>query len=324
MKKITTGFLVLLAICSLSLTLIPGVLSQSQTQNVKVESYSYYIDALGLLVVVGEVQNTGPNTVTTVILTGSILASDGTDQSDSYTPIGVPPTAIGYLNPQQKAPFYMDFYAPNNSPDGTWASADISKINLVVAQANATTRYQYPDLNIPSSSASIGSTSNDRGVYWVTGNVQNTGTQSAQNITVFGTFYNETGHVVAVGFSNQIGTLSPSGTGSFKLGAFDLNQTQIPSSKKITDYTLLIQALSPINTQGTPPTITPYPSPGSTQIPTATTSPTGSTSPTQGSPSNPNDSLLSTQSIYAIVIVIAIVVVAITLLLLKKRVRPSK
>ncbi len=57
----------------------------SQTQNIKIVSYTYYIDNLGYLDVVGEVQNVGSNTVTSVILTGTVYSSDGTDQADSYT-----------------------------------------------------------------------------------------------------------------------------------------------------------------------------------------------------------------------------------------------
>ena len=241
MNKTVTIFLVILTICSLSLTMLPGALSQDQKGNVKILDYSYYIDSLGLIVVVGEVQNQGTNTLTSVILTGSIVSRDGIYQSNSYTIIGIPPAEITYLNSQQKAPFYMDFYPPQNSPDGTWNSIDIASINLQVAQANATANYQYPDLTITSKQSSIGSTTDDKGVFWVNGNIQNTGSQTASNITVFGTFYNSTGATVAVGYGNTVASLSPSGSASFKLGAFDLNQTGIPASKKITDYSLLIQ-----------------------------------------------------------------------------------
>src|SRR5665647_439444 len=241
MKKTVTIFLVILAICSLSLTMVPGALSQDQKGNVKILDYSYYIDTLGLIVVVGQVQNQCSNTVTSVIITGSIISRDGNDQSSSYTIIGVPPAEITYLNPQQKAPFYMDFYPPQTSSDGTWNSIDIASVNLQVAQANATANYQYPDLTITSKQSSIVSTTDDKGVFWVNGNVQNAGSQIASNITVFGTFYNATGATVAIGYGNTISSLSPSGTASFKLGAFDLNQTGIPTSKKITEYSLLIR-----------------------------------------------------------------------------------
>jgi hypothetical protein len=324
MSKTVTIFLVILTICSLSLTLVSGALSQDQKGNIKILDYSYYIDSLGLIVVVGEVQNQGTNTVTSVILTGSIVSRDGIYQSSSYTIIGIPPAEVTYLNSQQKAPFYMDFYPPQNSPDGSWNSIDIGSVNLQVAQANATASYQYPDLTITGKQSSIGSTTTDKGVFWVNGDIQNTGSQTASNITVFGTFYNSTGATVAVGYGNTVASLSSSGSASFKLGAFDLNQTGIPASKKITDYSLLINVQSPIF-QGTAPVV----------VPTASPVPIINPSPTSTSPStNPSSTITPTTSqsssdstgsqitptwIYAVIIVIAIAAVVAGLLMLSKR-----
>jgi hypothetical protein len=329
MNKTVTIFLVILTICSLSLTMVPGALSQDQKGNVKVLDYSYYLDSLGLIVVVGEVQNQGPNTLTSVIITGSIVSRDGVYQSNSYTIIGIPPAEVTYLNSQQKAPFYMDFYPPQNSPDRTWNSIDIASINLQVAQANATANYQYPDLTITSKQSSIGSTKDDKGVFWVNGNIQNIGSQTASNITVFGIFYNSTGATVAVGFSNTVVSLSSSASASFKLGAFDLNQTGITASKKITDYSLLIYAKAPI-LKGTAPvtvspgqTSTPTPTPKPTVIPTPTPygqtpSPTPNPTATQ-SDSDSNGSQVTPTWIYAAIIAVAIVAVAAALLMLSKR-----
>ncbi len=329
MKKTAIYFLVLLTVCSLSLTLVPGAHSQSEIQNVKIVSYSYYIDTSGYLDVVGEVQNTGSNTVTAVVITGQVVSSDGTVQANSYTFTGIPPTIVQYLTPQQKAPFYLDFFTPSNSPDGTWMSVDISKINLAVAQANATANYGYSDLKVTSSQGSVGTistgTTADKGVFWVNGKVQNTGSQTAQNITVYGTFYNSTGQVVAVGYSDQTTTnpqysLSPSQTATFKLGAFDLNQTLVSPEEKISSYSLLIEVAAPI-LQGTAPVISATPTPG--PITSTTSSSTSSPTSSQGSqttPTNITGTASSTpQWIYAVVVVVAIVAVAAALLLIKKR-----
>ncbi len=80
----------------------------------------------------------------------------------------------------------MTFFQPTSSSDGTWYSVEIGNINLNVALANATASYQYPDLTITSSTPSIGTnpgtsasdTNTDKGVYWVNGDVKNTGTQT--------------------------------------------------------------------------------------------------------------------------------------------------
>ena len=90
MNKTVSIFAVILIISSLSLTMIPGALSQDQKGNLKILDYSYYIDSLGLVVLVGEVQNQGVNTVTSVIITGSITSEDSIYQSNSYTILGIP------------------------------------------------------------------------------------------------------------------------------------------------------------------------------------------------------------------------------------------
>ena len=300
MRKSTIYLFVLLTVFSLSLTLIPS--GFSQPENVKILSYSWYIDSLGYLVVVGEVQNVGSNTVASVILGGTVYSSDGT-QSDSSGQAWV-------LNliPQQKAPFYIEFYSSSSS-DGTWLSLDISKVDLAVYQAEATANYQYPDLKITSSSATVTSD----GVYWVSGIVQNTGSQTAKNITVVGAFYNASGVVAGVGYTDPLtpASLAASGSASFKVGAFDLNQTIVPSNLKISSYSLLVQTEGPI-LQGTAPLISPSPSP------ITSPNPSGSPSATQSPDSNPTNSL-TIESIYAIVIVIVILGIAGTILMLRKR-----
>jgi hypothetical protein len=301
MKKMLAGFLVLFAVCSLSLTLIPS--THSQTSNIKVLNYSHYVDSLGYLVVVGEIQNIGTNTITSVVLTGAVTSSDGS-VTNSYAQVWV-----SNLIPQQKAPFYMEF----NSQSGVNWQTDITDIAIAVYQADATANYLYPDLTITSQ---VGSVSPD-GVFWVNGQIQNTGSQTAKNVTIVGTFYNSTGQVVAVGYSDKTTmnpfSLEPQQSGTFKLGAFDLNQTIVPAEMKISTYSLLIQPLGPILTGAAPVipvTATPPP------ITVATPGPTNSQSG-----SNPSGSM--PQWIYGAVAVIAIAVVAVAILTLMNRKKPQ-
>ena len=214
----------------------------------------------------------------------------------------------------------MEIYPPENSPDGTWYSIDLGSVNLQVAQANATANYQYPDLTITSKQSSIGGTTDDKGVFWVNGNIKNIGSQTATSVTVFGTFYNSTGATVAVGYGNTVASLSPSGSASFKLGAFDLNQTGVSASKKITDYSLLINVQAPI-LKGTAPVTVPTASPSPIINPSPTSTSTNS-SPTPTNSQSGSDSTGSQVTptwIYAIIIVTAIVAVAAVLLVLSKR-----
>jgi hypothetical protein len=282
----------------LGLTLVPKV--SSQADSIKVLSYSWYVDSIGYLDVIGEVQNVGPNTIDYVVLSGVIYTPDGAAVAYSYTRV-----YAQYLLPQQKAPFYMEF-PPSFSVTGdlSWLSLGIDHVDFSVDSAEATSSYQYPDLTVTSSSGGTDA----EGVYWVTGTVQNTGTQTAKNIYVIGTFFNATGNVVAMGYTDALtpASLSPSSSASFKVGAFDLNQSVVSSILQIDHYSLLIQVEEPVLT-GTAPTLP-------TPTPVSTASPSDSTP----SPDDGNPNILSTEAIYVIIAVIVIIGLVVTLLTLRK------
>ena len=259
MKKGVVSFIVCLALVALGLTLIPKV--ASQPENIKITSYSWYTDSYGTFIVVGEIQNVGLNTVVSVFLTGIAYAQDEVAQAYGYT------TAfVNYMVPQQKAPFEMEFL-PQTSVTGdlSWVSLGVDHVDFTVVKSDTTDKYQYPDLAITDDSGQTDS----EGVYWVSGHVQNSGTQTATNVRVVGTFCNSAGIVVAVGYTDYItGSLEPSTTASFKLGAFDQNQSKVASDQKIANYRLLVQIEAPI-LSGTPPSPTPTPIATPTSTPTS-------------------------------------------------------
>jgi hypothetical protein len=317
-KKVLLTIFVIFALFSLTLMLVPEV--RSQTQSVKIVSYTYYIDSLGYLVVVGEVQNDGPNTIASVVVTGVVSSTDGS-QSSSYAQVWGQ-----NLLPQQKAPFYMEFTSESNN--GAWNS-DISNVELNVYSADPTAEYQYQGLEITSQQSYLGTnkvgTLADFGVFWVTGTIQNTGSQTAENVSVIATFYNSQKEVVAVGYSDKTTmnpySISPQQSSTFKLGAFDLNQSIVPSDKKIVTYSLLLQmqgpileGSSPVTVPTLPPTASPPPISSYTPIPTNTS----------GNPSDANSSGTPiSPAVYIIVgIAIAIIVIA-GLILLRKPSKPK-
>jgi len=306
MRKSSVYFFVVLTLLSLGLTLVPGAFSQiSTTQDINVVNWSYYFSN-GNLEVVGIAQNVGSNTITNVYLSGSIIDSNGVDQADTSSEL-----LVEYLPPQQESPFIMTITSgPYSSPDGTWGTVDISNVDFQVEAQNATSNYQYPDLKVTSSSSTIGtSTSEDyAGAYLVNGVIKNTGNQTAQNIWVVGTFYNSTGSVIAVGFTDFLTTtsstsLAPGGTVSFQVAALDLNQNQVDSALIISKYSLIVQSQEPV-LQGAP---------------TVTTSSSGSpSSGSSGSPS-PGSQVVNSNSssnVTAIAIVIVIVILAVVGILL--------
>jgi len=294
MRKRVICLLIAIVIVSLTFSSIPRILGQPE--DIKITNYSYYVGPSGILEVTGEIQNVGVNTIESVILRGSIYNENGFDVSDSGTKAWV-----AYIVPQQKAPFIMEFAPPQDT--GQWQPGDINKIQFSVAQANATSQYQYPDLKITSSTPSIGNSGDFNGAYGVSGVIKNTGTQTATNITVVGEFFNSTGSVVGVGYTTYLtpSNLAPSGTTTFQIYALDLNQSEVPTYLKITSYSLLVQTQLPL-LQGTAPITTPY---------------QGTGSPTDSSAKPLNSTLIA-------VVVVVVVLALVGVVLVLKRRKPQK
>jgi hypothetical protein len=294
---------VILSLLCLWLTLVPK--GFSQTQSVSIIGYSWYVDETGGLDVVGQVQNVGSSTVNPVILTGTVFAPGGEVASTSACQVWV-----SYLTPGQKAPFYMEFMPPEESTG--WSPDYIGNISLSVAKATPTNSYQYPDLKITSSSASIGTAATGAGLegaYVVNGVIKNTGTQAATNVTVVGAFFNSTGNVVGVGYTDYLTptVLAPSAITTFQIEALDLNQSLVPPNLKIYSYSLLVQTGAPI-LNGTAPSPTSSQSSG-TSAPTSSggSSTSSSSSSTQASTKTQNS--INT-TIYVIVIAVVILAAA--------------
>ena len=306
MKKSVISILLAVSIISLCLILIPNVFCQ--LENVKVLSWSWYLDTYyGDLVVVGEVQNTGPNTIDSITLGGIVFTPDGTAQANAVT------QAYGAeILPQEKAPFYIAFTAQTSySGDLSWLSQGIGNVTFVVGSAVPTDSSQYQGLAVSSHTSSVDS----NGFYMVTGVIRNTGAQATNQTWVVATFYNATGTAVAVGYSNYLTPtpINPGGTASFTVYALDSDLNGLAA--QITSYALLIQTSTLI----TVPSATPTPSPSSSPSPTPTSSPTSSSSPTPTEPEKGTP--IPDTYIYAAVtvVVVVVVIVAATLVLRKRR-----
>jgi hypothetical protein len=254
MKKTSIYFITLLLMLSLTLICTAGKSSQYTTmdprttpvnQNIVVTSYSWHILQYGVLDVVGEVQNIGPNTVDPVGLTGTVYSPTGEELSFSGCQVW-----ISHLLPQQKAPFLMEFAPPGEQT--AWGPTDIGAVEFT-GLGNETSYYLYPDLKITSQHSSIGETEGLVGAYIVDGVIKNTGTQTATDVSVVGTFFNKDNKVVAVGNTAYYVTrsLAPSATADFQFNALDVNQNEAEVDSKITSYALQVQVNGPI-LEGTP------------------------------------------------------------------------
>jgi hypothetical protein len=248
MKKLAACLVILFAISALTVTLASDV--SAQTEDIKILSYSYYTDNLGNVVIVGEIQNNGINIIDNVTVTGIITTTDGLQAS-----WGCIASAHNFL-PGQKSSFYMEFN-PQLIGEQSWFGIGISNVELSIYAAPPTDKYQYQDVIITSQTPEP-----KDGVYWVNLSLKNNGSQTANNIMVYGTFYNSSGSVVAVGDSMTplISSLAPKATNTIRVPAFDLNQTLMPEGQKISSYRMLVQLQSPILT-GNSPVINPSSTP---------------------------------------------------------------
>ncbi|MDR0373180.1 MAG: hypothetical protein LBI79_06455 [Nitrososphaerota archaeon] len=291
MKKTAACLLILMFTMSLCLTAIPKIAGQPSSIKV-LDNYSCYCDNYGYLIIVGEVQNTGPNTISMVILGAVLTLSDGT-QTDAAARVWV-----DNLIPQQKAPFYLEFSSPDTS---YWLDRTIVVADFIILQADATSNYLYPDVAVISDQGVVAKD----GTFWVNGNLKNNGNQEAKNVQVFATFFNDQGQIAAVGHTDIYASnrLAPSEIMSFKVGAFDINQTNALADQKIVSYSLLVQVTDPV-LQGEAPVIFETPPPG----PIITEAP--------GDTKNPQT--IDPTIIYLAVIIIVVIVVIVVMFLIKK------
>ncbi len=279
MRKTIMYLLLIIAVCSITLTLTPLV--SSQKENIKILNYSYHIDSSGILVAVGEVQNTGSTALSQIIISGTATPTYGAEVVSGDL------AWANNLLPGQKAPFLIEFKT-NTTSSGAWL-AGISEISVKVLMATTTTQYQYQGMTIAQHQASSAS-----GSYTVSGQIKNTGTETASNVAVVATFFNAEGTPVAVGYSSPITTMAPDGIDSFELYALGLNQTNASPANKIESYKLLVQVESPLK---------------SGALPSAPAEITGSISGTTDSTNNLN----STTIIVLVVVIVAVLVVVILL-----------
>jgi hypothetical protein len=223
----------------------------SNPQDIKILSYSHYVDALEILEIVGEIQNIGTSTIERALLTVAVYSTDGLNQGNV--------TGYAWLSnmaPQQKSPFRLEIKEPADYDD--WHSAGVSKIEISVREAKETSSHFYSDLEISVSSAGVSTSGDDKGTYWVNGVVRNVGSQTASKLAVAAVYYNSSGVVVAIGRTNYLipENVSPSGVALFNVGAFDTDQLSESGNRKIASYALFVQAELPLIEGGAAPTIT--------------------------------------------------------------------
>lgn len=318
MKKGVGYLLIAMLIVCLGLVFAPK--ASSQTQDVKILSYTDYMDSSGFLNVVGEVQNQGSTMVNNTFITGVAYvntAQYGVEASPSYCEVWQ-----SFLAPEQKAPFIMEFEAPDNLE--SWSLSSIENITMTLT-CNATDSYQYSDFKVTSSQGGLG-TGDYNGIYEVNGVIENTGAQTGYNLTLAATFYNSTGSVVAVGTTYETDdpwitpALLPGATVNFQVYPSDFNETGGPSWEKISSYSLIVQTTGPI-LQGIPPAADNAQGTGPSSSSSSGSTGTSTSTATSGNSKNTSS---SSKISFVVIAVVIIVVAAIAVLLMRRGSKPRQ
>ncbi len=211
-------------------------------------SYSWYVASNdtgtsgayypGDLIIVGEVQNVGAQTLHRITIQGTVYSTDGSAVASSYSPV-----FKEYLLPQEKAPFYIEV-PPEYSYTGdlSWIP-NIKNVTFQTIAANITDSFPYPDLRITSNSSYVDSNS----VYTIVGSITNTGNQDTGRPWMEATFYNSSGTVIAVGVSSYLtqtsSPLTPNQAVQFTLTPRDSTPAL---TAQISSYSILVQTENPI------------------------------------------------------------------------------
>ncbi len=303
MKKILATLIVFALILS-SFSLLNSDLNvKAQTAETAVLSYNWYIapantvlaEYQGDLVVVGEVQNTGTTTLGAIYVAGYAYNSTGQIVAQSEGKVfGIT------LAAKAKSPFYIDFAPETSSPslDLSWV-ANVTSVTVTVLTAQQPTSNVSTDVVV--SSALQGA--DNAGDYTVTGSVLNVGSNPVSDVVLYGTFYNSTGGVIAIGYMDLGTQLQPSGSAAFTMTPMD-NTGAL--SSQIASFNVTALGV-PVAEAGSTPVPTAVP----TNLPTATATPTAH-------PTQPPFQLSSSMIIFAAIIVVVLVAVVILVLFLLK------
>ena len=304
MKKIIASLLLItlvIATFSFAMFVTPSV--KAQAQEATVVSYTWYIAPNdtntahypGDLIVVGEIQNIGSNIIGNISAVAFAYDSSNnllSQQGNMVFGADIPPNG--------KAPFYIDFQPQVNADYSrlNWES-QVSNVTVYTTFPVDTTETQYSGLTISGAS----------GTTTITGNIQNTGSQTVGYTWVVATYYDASGTVVAVGNSVFVSTsFHPGASGSFTVSPNDPTAV----SNKITKYSLTAQSLSVAQS------VTPTPAP-STPTPHVTPTNTPQASTSTGPTTAPFELSVTLLLVIIIALVVVIVVVVITMFLFMKR-----
>jgi hypothetical protein len=310
-KKLT--ILLVAALFFAAFSTMPALTVKAENSEVSILSYSWYFSNsestislfMGDVIIVGEIQNVGSHIIDYAVVEGTALNATGIVAVRDVRVI------VNNILPGAKSPFYIDISPLNSEPPISDESPEnwlptVDHVAVSVATATYTTQTQYADLSISNEAHGI----DGSGIFTVSGNVINTGSQTASQVKVLATFYNSSGGVVAVNdYVSTLGSLAPGASTHFAVIPLD---NTAASTSQITTYSLKIQS----SVGSTSPTATPTQQP--TSVPTS--SPSASSTPTASNPTSTPAPIALTEILLIVGILVAVaVLVAVALMIVKVR-----
>jgi len=174
-----------------------------------------YISEWGCPTLVGEVKNGGNFSMTDILLTASFYCSSGKliGAEDDISAVTTSYTAIPILAPNETSPFKIALSIEELSQLDNFDVNNIEKFK-VVGEYSTTDEELYTRFEIPHSS---GEFDLDNDQYYVTGTVKNIGNETAEQVTVVGTFYDDQTRIIEVLQTSLADSLAPGEENQFEI-----------------------------------------------------------------------------------------------------------
>jgi hypothetical protein len=174
-----------------------------------------YINEIGCPTVIGEVRNDGESGMTDILLTASFYCSSGKliGAKDDISAVTTSYTAIPILAPNETSPFKIALSIEELSRLENFDVDNIEKFK-VVGEYSTTDEELYTRFEIPHSA---GEFDLDNDQYYVTGTVKNIGNETAEQVTVVGTFYDDQTRIIEVLQMSLADSLAPGEENQFEI-----------------------------------------------------------------------------------------------------------
>ncbi len=178
-----------------------------------------YISEAGLPTVVGELQNSGNSSITNILIAASFYCSKGNEVGGGENMAAISDyPEVEVLAPGEKSPFKVGLTAEELANLPNFDVDSIKKYTVELSSYNTTEESLYRSFEVTQSGGELDSVT---GYYKVTGGIKNIGTETAEQIKIVGTFYDNQPNIIEVIHTYLREPLVPGGEAQFELTVLD-------------------------------------------------------------------------------------------------------